>query len=85
MKKKIPRSAGFYILIALIALLTASQLLNKGTPSKKLAFSQFTQLIQKNQIKEARINVRSNTISGELSKPLKEGEPTKFTISYPGE
>ena len=85
MKKKIPRSAGFYILIALIALLTASQLLNKGTPAKKLAFSQFTQLIQKNQIKEAKINVRSNTISGELSKPLKEGEPTKFTISYPGE
>ncbi len=85
MKKKIPRSAGFYILIALIALLTASQLLNKGTPAKKLAFSQFTQLIEKNQIKEAKINVRSNTISGELSKPLKEGEPTKFTISYPGE
>ena len=84
MKKKIPRSAGFYILIALIALLTASQLLNKGTPSKKLAFSQFTQLIDKNQIKEAKINVRSNTISGEMTKPLKEGEPTKFTISYPG-
>ncbi len=85
MKKKIPRSAGFYILIALIALLTASQLLNKGAPAKKLAFSQFNQLIAKDQIKEAKINVRSNTISGELTKPLKEGEPVKFSISYPGE
>ncbi len=83
MKKKIPRSAGFYVLIALVALLTASQVLKQGTPTKKLAFSEFRALIDKNQIKEAKINVRSNTVSGELTRPLRAGEPVKFNLSYP--
>ena len=82
-KKKIPRSAGFYVLIALVALLTASQVLKQGTPTKKLAFSEFRALIDKNQIKEAKINVRSNTVSGELTRPLRAGEPVKFNLSYP--
>jgi cell division protease FtsH len=82
-KKKVPRSAGFYIVIALLALLVASQMLNRGEATKKLAFSEFTGLIDKNQVKNVRINVRSNTVSGELVKAVKEGEPTKFNLSYP--
>ncbi len=85
MKKKIPRSAGFYILIALIALLTASQLLNKGTPTAKLPFSQLMSQIDKGQVKEAKINVRSNSITGELVKPVTSGGPTKFSLSYPNQ
>jgi cell division protease FtsH len=82
--KKLSRSAGFYVVLALLVLVAASKVLAPGSDSQKLKLSEFETKIAAGQVKSAKIATRSNAVTGELV--AKDGKaPAKYRVSYPGE
>jgi cell division protease FtsH len=74
--KKFHRSAGFYVLLTLLVLLAASRIFMPDVSRKALKGSEFETKIAAGQVKNAKVNARSNSITGEL----KDG--VKFKTSY---
>jgi cell division protease FtsH len=82
--KKLSRSAGFYVVLALLVLVAASKVLAPGSDSQKLKLSEFETKIAAGQVKTAKIATRSNAVTGELV--AKDGKAAqKYRVSYPGE
>ena len=82
--KKIHRSAGFYVVIALLLLLMASQVLKGDGNRTKIGLSDFEDKIASGQVLNAKIATRSNVVTGELVKPDDKGNK-KYRVSYPAQ
>ncbi|MEX2293988.1 MAG: ATP-dependent zinc metalloprotease FtsH [Acidimicrobiales bacterium] len=77
--KRPSRTTLAYILLALMAVLVASQWLRQGDKPTELTLSEFRAKIVADDISKATIKDRSNEITGELN----DGE--KFKVAYPQE
>ena len=80
--KKIHRSAGFYVVIALLLLLMASQVLKGDGNRTTLKLSEFETKVDEGQIKTAKISSSTSTVTGEFQKPDAKGN-LKYTVEYP--
>jgi cell division protease FtsH len=78
--KKFARSPGFFVLIALAALLVASQVMGRSPERTKIKPSDLRKEIQAGRVDSAKLFTRSNTITGELTN--KEGKVVKYRSTY---
>jgi cell division protease FtsH len=74
--QKLVRSVAFWVLVALVVLLVASQLLTGGDDREKLRYDEFRDYVTAKQVKAVDVHDDSATITGEL----KDG--TKFETTY---
>ena len=80
--KKFVRSPGFFVVVALVVLVSASQVMSRGSQSKQLNLNDFRAKLTAGQITKAEIKDRSNVVTGEY---VEAGDktPKKFKVSYP--
>ncbi|HZQ26609.1 MAG TPA: ATP-dependent zinc metalloprotease FtsH [Acidimicrobiales bacterium] len=77
--KKVFRSAGFYVVLALVALAIASSFLGGGRGPEKLELGQFEKLVAKGDVKTAVLVDGSDKVTGQLS------SGKKYEAHYPAE
>ncbi|MEA3020912.1 MAG: cell division protease FtsH, partial [Actinomycetota bacterium] len=73
---KLFRSVAFWIVIALVIVLGASQLLGKGPSREKLRYDEFTSEVNAGRVAKADIKVATSKVEGELA------DGTKFQSTY---
>jgi cell division protease FtsH len=78
--KKFARSPGFFVLLALGALLIASQMMNRSPAREKVKPSDLKKSIEAGQVVSAKLFTRSNSITGELR--TESGETVRYRSSY---
>ena len=80
--KKFVRSPGFFVVVALVVLVSASQVMSRGSQSNQLNLNDFRAKLTAGQITKAEIKDRSNVVTGEY---VEAGDktPKKFKVSYP--
>ncbi|MCU1380056.1 MAG: peptidase [Acidimicrobiales bacterium] len=76
MVQKLVRSVAFWVVVALVVLLGASQLLGGGTSREKLRYDEFVDQVDASQVKTVTIEDNSSKIIG----TLKDG--TKFQTTF---
>jgi cell division protease FtsH len=77
--KRPSRATIAYALLAVVALIVATQWLQGGEHREKLTLDKFRSSVDKGEVKEATLKDRSNEIQGELR------NGTKFKVAYPQE
>jgi cell division protease FtsH len=77
--KRPSRSTLAYVLLAVVALIVASQLLRGGDSREKLTLDRFRHAVDDGKVKAAKLKDKSNEITGELR------DGTKFKVAYPQE
>ena len=80
--KKIHRSAGFYVVLGLIALVTASQVLSSKEARATLTQSEFQTKLAEGGIKTAKFVSDQQTVKGELTTPLPKGSKDAGAKKY---
>ncbi len=84
--KKIHRSAFFYVVLGMIALVTASQLLSSKTPRATLTQSEFQSALDKREIKTAKFVSEEQTVKGDLTRAMPKGSKyagaKKYSAKY---
>ena len=80
--KKIHRSAGFYVVLGLIALVTASQVLSSKDARATLTQSEFQTKLAEGGIKTAKFVSDQQTVKGELSAPMPKGSKDAGAKKY---
>jgi cell division protease FtsH len=84
--KKIHRSAFFYVVLGMIALVTASQLLSSKTPRATLTQSEFQSALDKREIRTAKFVSEEQTVKGDLAKAMPKGSKyagaKKYSAKY---
>jgi cell division protease FtsH len=77
--RRLFRSAAFYVVLALVLVLIASNFLGGGTEREKLRLDQFESAVAERRVKSAEIHDGDNKVKGEL----RNGQ--KYESSYPAE
>ena len=83
--KKLSRSAGFYVVLALVALLGASQLMSGREAKASYTQTEFKSQLDAGQIKSAKFIRNTGEVTGELAKPIPSGKfkgAKKYTAKY---
>ena len=77
--RRVFRSAAFYVVLALVLVLIASNFLGGGDDRQKLRLDQFEEAVSDRRVKSAEIHDGDNKVKGEL----RNGQ--KYESSYPAE
>ena len=77
--RRLFRSAPFYVVVALLLVLVASNLLGGGSEREKLRLDQFEDAVADRRVKSAEIHDGDNKVKGELT------NGKKYESSYPAE
>ena len=77
--KRPSRATLAYVLLAVVALIVATQLLGGGTHREKLTLDKFETSVDRGEVRKVTVKDRSNEVQGELR------NGTKFKVSYPQE
>ena len=75
---KLVRSVAFWIVVALVVVLGASQLLSNGESREKLRYDEFVTFVESGKVKSVKIDDNSSKISG----TLQDEERTKFHTTF---
>src|SRR2546427_163604 len=76
---RIFRSAAFYVVVALVLLVVASNLLKSGAKTERLSLSDFESRLAAGQVRSAEILDKDNELKGELK------NDKKYKVSYPAQ
>jgi cell division protease FtsH len=74
--QKLVRSAGFWVVVALVVLLVGSQVLKGGDNREKLRYDEFTDQVRAGKVKSVKIEDNSSKITGTLT------NGTKFRTTF---
>jgi cell division protease FtsH len=77
--KRPSRATVAYVLLAVVALVVASQWLRDGDDPEKLTLDEFRAHVEDGEVEKATIKDRSNEVKGELA------DGTEFEVAYPQE
>ena len=83
--KKLHRSAGFYVVLALVALIGASQLMTGKEERASYTQSEFKSALDAGQVKTAEFISDNGVVSGDLAEPVKSGKykgAKKYSAKY---
>ena len=74
--QKLVRSVAFWVVVALVVLLAASQLLGGGDGRERLRYDEFADKVDAGQVKSVKIDDQSSRITGELA------DGTRFKTTF---
>jgi cell division protease FtsH len=80
--QKLVRSVAFWVVVALVVLLVASQVLGGGDSREKIRYDEFVDFVAAGKVERVEIDDNSSKITGDLEKGTELEEGTKFRTTF---